>query len=248
MPLPIVADSLDAIPEPLRGAYVERAGKFHLDADVKDPSAELVAKNGELIALNKTLKTRASVIGDRTPEEVQADLEYAAKAREQRAKDEGNFEELKKLQALELAKKDDALKSRDSTIYDLVAKQGAIEAITAAGGKVKKLLGEVLKSIKVAEVGGELVAQVVDAKGNPRIVDGQGTPMTIAQLVETFKADDDYAVDFAPSGAAGGGARNESGVNNRGGVVLIPRNATPQEYQRMKADAEKRGVPYKVAD
>lgn len=246
MPLPLIADSLDKIPEAARGAYIQKDGKFTLDAEIEDTTG-LKAKNAELIGTNKKLAARAAVLGDRTPEEVQADIELAAKAREQKAKDEGNFEELKKLQAAEIAKKDEALKARDARIYDLVAKQGAIEAITAAGGKVKKLLGEVLKSIKVVEQGGELIAQVVDAKGNPRIVDGQGTAMTIAQLVETFKADDDYAVDFAASGASGGGARNESSVANRGAVVMIPKDASPQEYRRLKADAEKRGVEYKVA-
>lgn len=246
MPLPITVDSLDAVPEGARGAYVQKDGKFTLDAEIEDVSG-LKAKNTDLINRNKSLTDRAKIIGERTPEEVQADFDLAAKAREQKAKDEGNFEELKRLQALELAKKDDALKSRDERIYNLVAKQGATEAIVAAGGKPKKLLGEVLKSIKVVEQGGELVAQVVDAKGNPRIVDGQGTPMTIAQLVETFKADDDYAVDFAPSGANGSGARNEGAAGRGAGVVVIPKDATPQEYRRLKADAEKRGVPYKIA-
>jgi hypothetical protein len=36
MALPTVTDSLDAIPEPLRAAYIEREGKFHLDADIED--------------------------------------------------------------------------------------------------------------------------------------------------------------------------------------------------------------------
>ena len=38
MPLPIVADSLDAVPEALRSAYVERDGKYHLDAEIEDVS------------------------------------------------------------------------------------------------------------------------------------------------------------------------------------------------------------------
>lgn len=247
MPLPIVVDSLDTVPEAARGAYVQKDGKFTLDAEIEDTTG-LKSKNSELIAKNRTLAARAAIIGERTAEEIQADFDLAAKAREQKAKDEGNYEELKRLQALEIAKKDEALKARDERIYNLVAKQGATEAIVAAGGKPKKLLGEVLKSIKVVEVGGELVAQVVDVKGNPRIVDGQGTPMTIAQLVDTFKADDDYAVDFAASGASGGGARNEGSPANRGGVVIIPKNAEPAEYRRLKADAEKRGVPYKVGE
>jgi hypothetical protein len=246
MPLPLIAEKLDAIPEAARGAYVEKNGKFVLDAEIED-TAGLKAKNAELIGANKKLAERAKVLGDRTAEEIQADLDLAAQARERKAKDEGNFEELKKLQALELKKRDDALATTEAEIYDLVARNAAIEAITAAGGKVKKLVGEVLKSVRVVKDGNVRVAQVVDAKGNPRIVDGQGTPMTIAQLVETFKADDDYAVDFAASGASGSGARNDGGGGGARGLVLIPKDATPQQYRAMKADAEKRGVPYQVA-
>lgn len=244
--LPLTVDKLDAIPEAARGAYVEKDGKFVLDAPIEDTSG-LKAKNAELLGTNKKLADRAKILGDRTPEEIQADFDTAAKAREQKARDEGNFEELKKLQAAELAKRDDTIKATESEIYDLVARNGAIEAITAAGGKVKKLLEPVLKHVRVVKEGSARVAKVVDAKGNPRIVDGQGTEMTLAQLVETFKADDDYAVDFAASGASGTGARNGGGGGGGGATVMIPKDASPQEYRRLKADAEKRGVPYQVA-
>jgi hypothetical protein len=55
MPLPLVADSLDAVPEPLRAAYVERDGKFHLDAEIED-AAPIKAKAAEL--LNETKAER----------------------------------------------------------------------------------------------------------------------------------------------------------------------------------------------
>jgi galactokinase len=244
--LPLTVDKIDIIPENQRGAYVEKNGKFVLDVEIEDTSG-LKAKIAEKIAENKKLAERTKLLGERTPEEIQADFDLAAKAREQKAKDEGNFEELKKLQAIELAKKDDAIKATETEIYDLVARNGAIEAITAAGGKVKKLLEPVLKHVRVVKEGDKRVAKVVDAKGNPRIVDGQGTEMTLAQLVETFKNDDDYAVDFAASGASGSGSRNGGGGGGGGGMVIIPKDASPQEYRRLKAEAEKAGRPYQVA-
>lgn len=232
----------EEIPKGFESDYEEKGGKFV----AIDHAAGLKEKNKELLGKITKLSPLEKLLGGRTAEEIQADLDVAAKAREQKAKDEGNFEELKKLQALELKKRDDVITASETEIYDLVARNAAIEAITAAGGKPKKLLSEVLKSVKVVKEGGARVAQVVDAKGNPRIVDGQGTPMTIAQLVETFKADEDYAVDFAASGAAGSGARNDGGGRGGAGAVVIPRNATPQEYRRLKDEAEKRGVPYTV--
>lgn len=240
MPLPLIADTLDAIPEAARGAYIARDGKHYLDAEIEDTTA-LKANRDALKKEKDALAKRAAVLGDRTTEQVVADFEFAAKAREDAAKASGNYEELKRIQAEELRKRDDL-------IFDLTARTAADEAITAAGGKVKKLRSEVLRHVKVMPVHGVPTATVVDTKGQPRIKDGQGTPFTIADLVEELKADDDYANDFAASGASGSGARNDGGGVNRGGIVTIDKNATPQEYRRLKAEAEKRGVAYKVAD
>lgn len=246
MPLPLQADSLDAIPEAVRGAYVEKNGKFVLDAEIEDTSA-LKANNAKLIAEKRELAKRAAVVGDRSVEDVMADLELAAKSKEEKAKAEGNYEELKKIHAAELAKATQQLAEEKTARATDFGKREVSEAINTAGGKIKKLLDPVMKHVKVVEVDGELVAQVVDAKGNARIMDGQGTPMTLAQLVEQFKADPDYEVDFAASSATGGGARNSGGGAGGGGMVIIPKDATPQEYRRLKDDAVKRGVPYQVA-
>jgi hypothetical protein len=80
------------------------------------------------------------------------------------------------------------------------------------------LLPHILPFIKVTEQDDDFTAQVVDAKGNPRIADGQATPMTIAQLVEQFKADEAFGVAFAPSGAAGAGP---------GGATVAPVRPAP---------------------
>lgn len=229
------------------GAGGGTAPKTYTEADI----AALKAKNAELIGKNKTLAERAKVIGERTPEEVAADLDFAAKAREEKARAEGNFETLKaqliQQHTTEREKLTGRTKKVEGKLFDVLAKREAESAITAAGGNAKVLLPHLLPFIRVAEQDDDFTAQVVDAKGNPRIADGQGTPMTIAQLVELFKADDAFAPAFAASGASGSGARNES--SGRGGsvTVLIPKNATPQEYRRMKEDAEKRGVPYAIA-
>lgn len=246
MPLPLTADSLDAIPEAARGAYVQKDGKYTLDATFEDTSG-LKAKNAELIAKNKQLAERAGIIGERTPEEVQADLDYAKQAREEKAKAAGDFEQLKKIQADEIAKRDKMLADLRSARESDHRKRVVVEAINGAGGKAKKLAEPVSKFVKIVEENGELVEQVVDKAGKVRLKDGQGTPMTVADLVEEFKADPDYEVDFAPSGASGSGARNENGAGNRAGLVLIPKDATPQEYRRLKAEAEKAGRPYQVA-
>jgi hypothetical protein len=248
--LALVVDKIDTVPEALRGAYVEEGGKFRLNADFEDVSG-LKTKNAELIGTNKKLAERAKLLGDRTPEDVQADLEFAAKAREDKAKAEGNFTALQTQMAEKHAKELDGVKKRtvkiEGKLYDVLAKREVEAAITAAGGNAKVMLPHILPFIKVTEHDDDFTAQVVDAKGNPRIVDGQATPMTIAQLVEQFKADEVFGDNFKASDVKGGGARTE-GAARAGGVVVIPCDASVQDYRRLKAEAEKRGVAYKVAE
>lgn len=250
MPLPLVTDSLDAIPEAARGAYAERDGKFVLDAAIED-TAGLKAKNAELIAKNKSLAARAAIIGERTPEEVAADLEFAAKQREKAAKDAGDFESLKAQLVTATKAEKEKLQARitqvEKKLFDVLGSSVAERAITAKNIKAKVLLPHVLPYIKIVEHDGEYAAQVVDDSGNPRIADGQATPMTIEQLVDEFVANPDFAGIVPASGASGGGARNDGAHGGRGGMVIIPKDATPQVYRHMKADAEKRGVPYQVA-
>lgn len=221
-----------------------------VQARIDEATAGLKAKNTELIGKNQSLTARAKVIGDRTPEDVQADLELAAKFKEDKAKAAGDFDVLKS-QLLEqhkvaLGKAEGRGKKVEGKLYDVMARREAEAAIVAAGGNPKVLLPHILPFIKVEEQDEDFVSKVVDAKGNQRIAaDGTGTGMTIAQLVESFKADETFGVAFSANGSNGSGARNETTTRNTGAVV-IPKNATPQEYRRMKADAEKRGVPYTI--
>ena len=129
-----------------------------------------------------------------------------------------------------------------------MAKREVEAAIVAKGGNPKILLPHILPHVKVTEQDDDFTVLVVDAKGKPRIADGQATPMTIDQLVDAFKTDETFGAAFAASGAAGSGARGGGGGPGGGaGTVLIPKDASPQEYRRLKAEAEKAGRPYAVA-
>lgn len=248
MPLPLVTDSLDAIPEAARGAYAEKDGKFVLDAAIEDTSG-LKAANAALKREKDALKARAAVLGDRTPEEVQADLEFAAQQREKAARDAGDFESLKTQLVTatnaEKAKLQERIAKVEKKLFDVLGSSVAERAITAKGIKAKVLLPHVLPYIKIVEHDGEYAAQVVDDAGKPRIADGQATPMTIEQLVDEFVANPDFAGIVPASGASGGGARNDgSGRGAAGEVVLTNEQAKdPIAYRAAKARAEKLGIP-----
>lgn len=219
--------------------------KTFTQAEVDAQIAGLKTKNADLLAREKAALARASVIGDRTPEEVAADLEFAKLTREQKAKAEGDFEGLKKQMidqhTVEINKVTGRTKKVEGKLYDVLARREVEAAITAAGGNPKILAPHILPFVKVVEVDEDFAAQVIDAKGSPRIADGAGTAMTIAQLVESFKADETFGVAFAPSGTTGSGARNEGAPASRGGVITVPKGVEPQEYRRLKAEAEKTG-------
>lgn len=61
MALPLTTDSLDTIPEAARGAYVEREGKFHLDAEVEDV-AGIKAKNVQLLGETKSERDKRKAL------------------------------------------------------------------------------------------------------------------------------------------------------------------------------------------
>ena len=246
-----VVDSIDTIPENARGAYVQKDGKYVLDADIPDVSG-LRSKNSDLVARLAKAQERAALLGERTAEEIQADLELAKTTREKKAKAEGDFESLKAQlvtqHKTELEKVSGRTKKVESKLYDVMARRELEAAIVSAGGNPKVLLPHMLPFVKVIEQDEDFSPQVVDEKGKARIApDGSGKEMSIAQLVETFKADETFGVAFKPSDVTGSGARNSS-TPSGSGAVIIPKDADVQTYRRMKADAEKRGVPDKVAE
>lgn len=251
-------DTIDAIPEAHRESAIElKDGKFAIsdDSDV----AGLRKKNDELMGKFKVAQARAALLGDRTPEDLQADLELAAKAREDKAKAAGDFDAYKvqmkeitdkeiekerKQTAAEKAKAEAA----EGRVHKLLVTDVATRAIRDTGAEEEVLLPHVLAHLKVFDEDGEPVARVVDAKGNVKIADAAGTPMTIPQLIETFRANAKFAALFPASGAAGSGARNESTNNGKPAAVTITAEEGKDvaKYRAAKERATKLGVPFVV--
>lgn len=97
---------------------------------------------------------------------------------------------------------------RDEAIGQLrnvLVKNACIEALTSAGGNVKLLLPVMEKSVRMRKDGSQFIAEVVNDKGDPRIGDSSGNPMTIPQFVQELKGTDDYSPAFKGTGSAGGG-------------------------------------------
>jgi hypothetical protein len=118
----------------------------------------------------------------------------------------------------------------ERALHHALAESVAVQEIAKAKGSTKLLLPHVLKQIKIVEdeaatePADRFRAVVVDSKGNPRVGDAQGTPMTIAALITEFRDNAEFAGAFQGSGASGSGAPGSD------------RPAGPARTVRTKAD------------
>lgn len=213
MPIKAVVEKaeFDALPEAVREFYVEKDGKYLLDADgVEDTSglkSALQRERDERKAAKDALKAFEGI----DPEEARTLLANSKKAAEDALKQQGKWDEMKAQVIDEWQKKLTPIE-QDRERYKSAVEKYLIDAQATAAiaehkGVPALLLPHVKQHIKVVEENGEFVARVVDASGNPRIGDAQGNSMTISQLIERdFKANDIFGRAFEASGAAGSGA------------------------------------------
>lgn len=230
MALKLVIDKLDDVAEPLRTLYVEKEGKFYLDAEVEDTTSMKEAlrnANKEAAERRKALDTWKKL--GKTPEEIEELVAAAALAAEEKLKGAGEWDKLK---AQMNEKHEAALKAKDAVIdagkAEVTAMKKSLErhlidaqataAIATAKGEPDLLLPIVQRFIKVNEENGNYTTLVVDAKGDPR-VDSKGNPMTVDAFVTELKATEKYGRAFEGSGASGSGTRPANGAGGAGTIT-----------------------------
>jgi len=245
-------DKLEAIPEAQREFYVEEAGVFVLDVDIRaDPRAR-----GLHTALEKQqekAKKLAEQLGKFDPDRIAA-LEREHEENEQRkAAALGDFDKLKTQMVAKHTAEMDALNAKlgqlSSFATKMVGENAARQALENAGGIPDLLLPHALRAIKVVEQDGDFIAQVVDGKGTPRIATAKGDPYTIQMLVEEMKTNDIYAPAFRGTGAAGSGGRSSAPVSGGNGRVVMISRADAENastYQRIKTEAAKQGMEVQI--
>lgn len=256
MALALVVDKIDVVPEALRAAYVERDGKFHLDADVPDVTGLKAALDAER-GLNKTTKTEIAAwkkLG-KTPDEI-AELVAAKEAEaEAAAKKAGKHDEIlaAKLAALakEHATREAALTTeRDAANAD--ARQAIVETKVIGAltkGKATQegldLLAERLgKRIKIEMVEGKRVTSIMQADGvTPMIGSEKDGSANFDDLVK--EAVKQYPSLFEGTGAGGSGT-DQKNQRRDAGVKTITRKDFDalQPFER----AEKMKAKWTVVD
>ena len=248
--LKAVIDKLDDVAEQYRDLYTKREsdGKFVLDADgVEDVSGLKAALETE----RSNQKKLAAKFKDLDPDKYAAALKRIEDIERQEAEAEKNWKALEKQlldrHAAELKGRDDANGVLRRALERHLVDSVATSAIAGAKGVPELLLPHVKGFTKVVEQDGEFVVQVVDSKGNQRIGDNKGTPMTIAQLVEEMKASPTYGRAFeAP--ARGSSTTTTTTTGGSGGAVRLSREDAkdPAKYRAARDAAAKAGVQLEI--
>src|SRR4051794_12788266 len=99
MPLALIVEKLDAVPEALRGEYTEKDGKFYLNVDGLDAHPDTAGLRNALKAeraTNQGVKDKISAwekLG-KAPEEIEALLTAERTKAEEALKKAGKFDEV----------------------------------------------------------------------------------------------------------------------------------------------------------
>jgi hypothetical protein len=196
--------------------------RTYTQAEVDELLGGIRAKNDDLLKEVKRTSAALKAWDGKDPAKYDQLVAAADEAGRKKAAAEGDFKSLetqmRERHAAELGQRDTRISTLTAALERRLVEADAAAAIAEARGSVKGLLPHARPHLKVVEIDGEFVAQVVDAKGNPRIADGKGTPLAIKDLVEEMRGDPELARLFEGTGSSGSGAVRSGGVVTQGTV------------------------------
>lgn len=222
MPLELVVDKIESVPEAARGAYVAKDGKFHLDFTPEDTSglkSALTKTRTERDEAAKQAKAWAAL--GKTPDEIAAMVTAADAAKLEKDKAAGNFDAILKQHQDKWAAEKTTLETELNASRS--SERGAILDTSIMGALTKEkaipegieLLTERLgKRIKFEIVDGKRKIQIMQADGKtPMAGAGADGAATFDDLVKEAKKT--YPSLFEGTGAGGGG--KQPGNKDAGG-------------------------------
>lgn len=253
MALKAVVETIDSIPEAVRGLYKEAEGKFVLDVEpvegyaLEDVSG-LKTTLGKEMSLRKRLEKDVLKFKDIDPDkarEALAKLEEIGSIDPNKEADRLASERLEvaKRQLLEkhtgeITVRESKIGSLTKTIEGLLIDNAATAALAEAKGSVELLLPHVQKHTRVREQDGRYVVEVIDKDGNARIGNAKGDPMTISELVQEMRKSEAFGRAFEGLGQSGGGTQPGNGS---GGSPQFKRRSDFKTREDRVAFVEKNG-------
>ena len=172
-------------------------------AAVEKETLGLRTNRDAILGEKKEIQKKLEAYTDIDPAKHKALLEADAKRQEEKAKAEGNWEKLQQQlidqHTEEVAKRDERNKTLLTALEEQLVTRAALESLTKQKAAAGLLLPHVLKQLRMVEEDGEFSTVVVDVAGAKRLAkDAKDTSdmMTIDQLVESMKEQDEFAPAF----------------------------------------------------
>ncbi len=220
MAIPEIVETLDVVPEVLREDYEQIAegdnkGKFQLKiiAGLKKSQQQILAEKKRRDEELEALRRKYDGIED--PQQARDAIARIREIEERKAREEGDFESLKKSMQDGFDKQKQTLEAeitlRDRHIEKYLIESQASAAIAALEGKPVLLMPHIKSQTRVVKDADGFRAEVIDQKSGQVRYNSKGEPMTIRELVEEMAASDDYAPAFRARGEGGSGARRTEG-------------------------------------
>lgn len=211
--------TIDSVNADLRWMYKPDGDGFLLDAENPNVKSTLSTYNNLLHTLKRSRAdtdaarkakvdlTPLSEYGQ-TPEEIANS--FKAKAEELTQQIKGvNVEKIREGVTKEWQPKYETeqrkVKSLAEQLHTVMVTNEAISAIAKEKGDARLLLPFIKEQVKVTEVDGKFIVNVIDATGETRYTGAQ--PTSIAELVKEMKADKQYGKLFESEAPSGAGTR-----------------------------------------
>lgn len=246
---------LDALPEAVRGLYIEKDGKFVLDADFEDVGGlktALEKERSNRSTLEKTLADIRKQLGDADPAKARDALKKLQELEDKQLIDQGKVEELLKARTERLVTDyDGKLKERD-------------DALNAANKRLAELvIDNELRAVATAKKVRASAVEDFLERGRKvyRLKDGKAVPMRGDDVIFGKKPNEPMGMDewadsittTAPhlfEGSGGGGAANTGGGGGHSGPHTISAADARDraKYTAAKDAATKAGQPLTIVE
>ena len=248
MPIKALLDNLDEVGEAAKGFYKETEdGKFMLDVTpVEGYTLEKV--DGLRSALSKerqnvtTLKEQVSGLDGLDLAEAREAMKQVEKMKDWTPEEEVKQKMAAQIQQIETKFNKD-LGIKDTAIATLVSQlettlvdnavRSALSSHEMVKGGSDLIMPHIKKFIKLTEVDGNKVPQILNENGEPRISQETGAtgPMGIPEFITTLKDHEACSLVFKGTGANGPNGKNINNGNNQ------------PNQNRVSGGAEKKPVP-----
>lgn len=229
MPLDLVVDAIDAVPEPFRGEYTEKDGKFHLAVNGLEktyvPRAALTTANNEAAQRRHALNAWETAAGGKTHEEIGALLADIESGKFNKGKGKEEFDAALAQHKSESERKIAGAVAERDTAFGVARKfvvdgglKGALASAKATKTGIATLPTILGNRIELKFDNGEPVQRIFAADGKtPMIGTGADGFATLDDLMKEVVGT--YPDLFEGSGAGGGGSPAKGGSGAGGKTI-----------------------------